>query len=236
MLLQTNIVPKLLKVQEATNPCSNLACKLTKSNCSSTGLLGLGGFCTGRVVAMGATAELHDAGKALTGYPCIEHRGVLTETVTRSGDYSAKGTYVSKAWKVCDCVPALSAAGRAKLVTLSDLGHTEVADRVDNDNGTHLRLSDPIFHLGMPDVEDYLEKQNPSLPHLPTFGADELHKPLANMSVADVITQWMAAFADSAPGLSLNVTDAQINALKVSSHWVVGCMPVGTQLSVDRCC
>eukprot|EP00878_Enallax_costatus_P023273 GHUV01024744.1.p1 GENE.GHUV01024744.1~~GHUV01024744.1.p1 ORF type:complete len:307 (+),score=8.02 GHUV01024744.1:91-921(+) len=184
------------------------------ANCTSSGLLGIGGFCTGRVVAMGATSELHDTGRALIGYPCLEHRGVLTEVVTRFGDYSAKGTYVSKAWKVCDCAPVVAAVDGSNLVTLNDLGDIQVADKKGNDDVTHLRIITPTFNLGMPDVTAFLAKQNLSLPQLPTFGADKLQKPLATMSVADVVTQWMAAFTDLTTVPSLNLTEPKINALK----------------------
>jgi hypothetical protein len=46
---------------------------------TSVGLLGLGGYCTGKVVAVGATSTLHPTGKALLGYPCIEHTGPVLD-------------------------------------------------------------------------------------------------------------------------------------------------------------
>jgi hypothetical protein len=62
----------------------------------------VGAFCTGRVVSMGAAAQLSDFGKAVLGHPCVEHTGPLLRIMTW-GDYSARGRYISKAWKICDC-------------------------------------------------------------------------------------------------------------------------------------
>lgn len=42
-----------------------------KPNCTSVGMLGVGGFCTGKVVSMGNTAKLHPTGQSFLGYPCI---------------------------------------------------------------------------------------------------------------------------------------------------------------------
>jgi hypothetical protein len=42
---------------------------------TSVGVLGVGGYCTGTIVAVGAASTLHPTGKALLGYPCVEHIG-----------------------------------------------------------------------------------------------------------------------------------------------------------------
>jgi hypothetical protein len=43
----TNIVPNPILDATTGNPCTNLACKLDKTNCTSAGLFGVGGFCSG---------------------------------------------------------------------------------------------------------------------------------------------------------------------------------------------
>eukprot|EP00775_Hariotina_reticulata_P006800 gene6800-7016_t len=101
----TNLMPTPSMVTASTNPCVNLACRLDRPNCQSSGMSSLGdvgSFCTGRVVAMGAAALLSDFGKAVLGHPCIEHTGPLLRIMTW-GDYTARGRYISKAWKICDC-------------------------------------------------------------------------------------------------------------------------------------
>jgi hypothetical protein len=58
---------------------------------------------------MGATAKLHSAGESYIGYPCIEVKdikaGLLAAPAAAAadGDYSAKGVYVAKSWKVGGC-------------------------------------------------------------------------------------------------------------------------------------
>ncbi|KAF8063666.1 Prx [Scenedesmus sp. PABB004] len=112
MCFGTNLVPNPLLELVAGNPCTNLACKLDRANCTSRGVLGVGGFCTGRVVPMGAAAKLHPSGKAFVGHPCLEHKGPVLD-IMPLGDYTARGTYIAKAWKVCDCIAGLGLADKA---------------------------------------------------------------------------------------------------------------------------
>eukprot|EP00775_Hariotina_reticulata_P008256 gene8256-8444_t len=99
----TNVLLNPVLEMTVGNPCLNLACKLERPNCHSAGLFGIGGFCTGRVAAVEKTARLHPVGRAFLGYPCIEHKGPVVNMIP-IGDRTARGTYVSKAWKVCDCI------------------------------------------------------------------------------------------------------------------------------------
>jgi hypothetical protein len=46
---------------------------------TSVGVLGVGGYCTGTIVAVGAASTLHPTGKALLGYPCVEHTGPVLD-------------------------------------------------------------------------------------------------------------------------------------------------------------
>jgi hypothetical protein len=61
---------------------------------------------------MGATAKLHSVGESYVGYPCIEVKdiksGLLAAPAAAAagaadGDYSAKGVYAAKSWKVRSC-------------------------------------------------------------------------------------------------------------------------------------
>jgi hypothetical protein len=51
---------------------------------------------------MGATAKLHSLGESYIGYPCIEVKDIKAGLMAAAaaGDYSAKGAYVAKSWKV----------------------------------------------------------------------------------------------------------------------------------------
>lgn len=58
---------------------------------TSVGLLGLGGYCTGKIMAINAASTLHPTGQALLGYPCIEHTGPVLDLLpvisnTQKGD------------------------------------------------------------------------------------------------------------------------------------------------------
>jgi hypothetical protein len=48
--------------------------------------------------------KLHPVGRAFLGYPCIEHKGPILNLIPAGDRRTAKGTYVAKAWKVCDCI------------------------------------------------------------------------------------------------------------------------------------
>uniref|UniRef100_A0A383VAQ1 Uncharacterized protein n=1 Tax=Tetradesmus obliquus TaxID=3088 RepID=A0A383VAQ1_TETOB len=106
----TNLLPTAAAgAAESLSPCANLACKLAKEGCESSGAFGVGSFCTGKVVSMGATAKLHALGTSYLGYPCIELKdikaGLLAGAAAAAaagpaGDYSAKGAFVAKSWKV----------------------------------------------------------------------------------------------------------------------------------------
>jgi hypothetical protein len=56
MCFGTNIVPNPILDATTGNPCTNLACKLDRPNCTSVGLLGVGGFCTGEAAQLTAAA------------------------------------------------------------------------------------------------------------------------------------------------------------------------------------
>jgi hypothetical protein len=153
MCFGTNLVPNPLLELTTGNPCANLACKLDRPNCTSMGILGVGGFCTGKVVAMGTAAKLHQSGKAMLGHPCIEHKGTMLDLMPIA-DYNAKGVYVAKAWKACDCVKGGGGVANASLA---------------------VRM--PSWGSAM--------KMLPRFPFLA--------KPLINMSLPDVLAQWVAA-------------------------------------------
>jgi hypothetical protein len=53
MCFGTNIAPNPILDATTGNPCTNLACKLDKANCTSAGLFGVGGFCSGGVPESG---------------------------------------------------------------------------------------------------------------------------------------------------------------------------------------
>jgi hypothetical protein len=53
MCFGTNIAPNPILDATTGNPCTNLACKLDKANCTSAGLFGVGGFCSGGVLESG---------------------------------------------------------------------------------------------------------------------------------------------------------------------------------------
>jgi hypothetical protein len=109
MCFGTNMLPNPLLAVTTGNPCAHLACKLDRPNCTSSGI-GWAGFCTGRVTATSSSAKLHPSGKVFLGHPCIEHKGPMLNLMPLA-DYSARGIYAAKAWKVCDCIrgPGLKA-------------------------------------------------------------------------------------------------------------------------------
>ncbi|WIA42975.1 hypothetical protein OEZ86_009515 [Tetradesmus obliquus] len=193
MCFGTNIMPNPLLDATLGNPCTNLACKLDRPNCTSAGLLGLGGFCTGKVVSMGATAKLHPVGQAFLGYPCVEHQGPVLNLLPL-GDYSAKGTFAPKAWKVCDCIQgwaihegAIGVMARSDgdvsltLPDLPTLPHFPFLAKAIHEGAVGvLARSDGDVSLTLPDL--------PTLPHFPF-----LAKGLINMSLPDVLAQWVAA-------------------------------------------
>jgi hypothetical protein len=53
MCFGTNIAPNPILDATTGNPCTNLACKLDKANCTSAGLFGVGGFCSGGAAGPG---------------------------------------------------------------------------------------------------------------------------------------------------------------------------------------
>jgi hypothetical protein len=104
MCYGTNIIPNPLLDATFGNPCANLACQLNVGNCTS-GPMGLGGVCHGKVVSMSNTVPLHPAGAPWVGYPCMEHKGPLLALLPKlqHADYDSNGKFVAKAWKTCDC-------------------------------------------------------------------------------------------------------------------------------------
>uniref|UniRef100_A0A383V773 Uncharacterized protein n=1 Tax=Tetradesmus obliquus TaxID=3088 RepID=A0A383V773_TETOB len=178
MCFGTNLMPNPLLDATLGNPCTNLACKLDRPNCTTTNF-GLDGFCTGKVVSMGATAKLHASGKSFLGYPCIEHRGPVLDLVPL-GDYTARGVYMAKAWKVCDCI--------------SGLGTKDGSITLDLPLGASLTIIPPKF---------------PTLPQYPW-----IDRGLINMSLPDVLAQWVAANLADAPMPTLTIEEPQTLQLK----------------------
>lgn len=180
MCFGTNIVPAPMVDLNVQNACTNLACKLDRPNCTSPGVLGIGGFCTGRVVAMGTTAKLHPSGMAFLGYPCMESKGLITDMVPVIGDYTAKGTYVAKAWKVCDCINGFG------------LANNSVAFRTHK--GGSVTFNVPKF---------------PTLPHFPF-----INRALINMSMPDVLAQWVVANQNAAKVPHVSITKDESDELR----------------------
>ncbi|KAF8063665.1 hypothetical protein HT031_003520 [Scenedesmus sp. PABB004] len=188
----TNLTPGPL-VGGPGDACANLACKLDKPGCASKALLGsgIGGFCTGRVVAMGATAKLHPSGAAAVGHPCIATEGHKPEpgaAPPAGGDYDASGTYVARAWRACDCGfggPAKPSPGWS--VSLPGGGSV-------SDAGDAIALSLPAKNVSL-------------LPSL-AWG-----KALVNMTVAEALRDWIAAVNAKAVVPNLTLPTAKLAAL-----------------------
>lgn len=93
----SNTMPNVLLDATVGNPCAYLACKLDTPGCASLGLLGVGGFCTGRIVAAtGNDAKLSTVGRAHLGAPCIAHTGPALDIIPVADD-SAGSTRITKA-------------------------------------------------------------------------------------------------------------------------------------------
>ncbi|KAF6261546.1 hypothetical protein COO60DRAFT_1625305 [Scenedesmus sp. NREL 46B-D3] len=180
MCFGTNIAPNPILDATTGNPCTNLACKLDKPNCTSAGLLGLGGFCSGKVVAMGSTAKLHPVGQNFVGYPCVERKGAVLDLLP-VGDYTARGTYAAKAWKVCDCIQGFAI----------HQGSIGVLAQPDGD-----------ISLTLPGL--------PTLPHFPF-----LAKGLLNMSLPDVLAQWVGANQANAQLPQVELSPKQIREIEI---------------------
>jgi hypothetical protein len=248
MCYGTNIVPNPILDHTVGNPCMNLACQLHYPNCTS-GPLGLGGFCTGKVVRMGTTAKLHPGGAIWEGFPCIEHKGPLLALLPKvphklfrnvSGDYNANGAYVSKAWKVCDCIngAGLKAGSLAmqlpdhvqeKLNMTAQIISAFLETRVDK-----LRLS-PIVEkitelvdgvtealsmfeasLSIPVKDSSILGLSSMLPSLEVSVTElpVMQQGVLDMSLPQVLAQWATAFAAKAQLTKAVISQSKLNALR----------------------
>ncbi|WIA22525.1 hypothetical protein OEZ86_009517 [Tetradesmus obliquus] len=244
----TNLLPTAAAgAAESLSPCANLACKLAKEGCESSGAFGVGSFCTGKVVSMGATAKLHALGTSYLGYPCIELKdikagllaGAAAAAAGPAGDYSAKGAFVAKSWKVCDCaaggVTAQASQDKSGNITiklpevpLPRVTITTFPVDIKPPNFTLPAFSPKALNFSLPaslaalakianftaldlDFSD-LNFTLPSLPtlqfsnasatlgsHLPVALLASLpaglrfDKPVVNMTLPEVVAQWLAA-------------------------------------------
>lgn len=244
MCYGTNIIPNPLLDATVGNPCANLACKLHNPNCTS-GPLGLGGFCTGTVKRMGYTAKLHPAGAVWEGYPCIEHKGPLlallpkvSKFVNATGDADGNGAFVSKAWKVCDCIngPGLKPGSlavalpehvEAKLNLTAQIISSFLETKVEK-----MRLS-PVVEKVTEVVDGIVEalsmfELSLSLPvkeHLPLKSllpvievnvteVPGMQQGVMGMQMPDVLAQWATAFATKAQLKKYIVSQSKLNALR----------------------
>lgn len=244
MCYGTNIIPNPLLDATVGNPCANLACKLHNPNCTS-GPLGLGGFCTGTVKRMGYTAKLHPAGAVWEGHPCIEHKGPLlallpkvAKFVNASGEADGNGAYVSKAWKVCDCIngPGLKPGSlavalpehvEAKLNLTAQIISSFLETKVEK-----MRLS-PVVEKITEVVDGIVEalsmfELSLSLPvkeHLPLKSllpaieaniteVPGMQQGVLGMQMPDVLAQWATAFATKAQLKKYIVSQSKLNALR----------------------
>jgi hypothetical protein len=132
--------------------------------------MGVGGFCTGRVVATGAAAMLHPQGKQWLGYPCVEHKNPgLSLRASILGELTSGQDMVGKSWKVCDCVK--TSTSRNSLAVMMP-------------NGT---IASYIFGKG----DSKQQKREEPTVAVPLMSVYE-------MNIKDVVTQWLAAKAGNA--------------------------------------
>jgi hypothetical protein len=107
----TNMRLPFLAGGAEVQPCTYLACKLIKDNCTSPGIQAptaapgaSGGFCTGRVVALTPESMLHPEGRKWLGHPCLEVPGSPPSLVANVlQDIATSPRFVARAWKACDC-------------------------------------------------------------------------------------------------------------------------------------
>lgn len=109
-----------------------------------------------------------------------EHKGAVLDLLPM-GDYSARGTFIAKAWKVCDCVNGFGFSFDGLSVKIGQNGG--------------LRLSTAKF------------------PMSPTFPF--LKKHLMNMTLPDVISQWVAANQADAKIPEVTVSEEQLSKIKI---------------------
>jgi hypothetical protein len=148
----------LLVTREAQHVCANLACALDVPGCVSPGALGFGGFCSGRVVALGEAPVLHAAAAVLLGLPCIETKwlrspGMADIAALAAADAGA-GAYVKGAWKVCGCAgaAAVSAVVSAATKAAADVPFNAGSDLPDGGSSSskQVTLTLPALDVPMP--------------------------------------------------------------------------------------
>ena len=175
MCLGTNMRLPFLSSGIETSPCSFLGCKLDTASCTSSGLMGVGGFCTGRVVAMGAEAMLHPQGKQWLGYPCVEHKAAsLGLRASMLGELTSAEDMVSKSWKVCDCVKKTPLRNSLAIMMPNGTITSYIFGKASSSGG-----------------EQQQQQQQPATVAVPLM-------PVYDMGTKDVVTQWLAAKAGNA--------------------------------------
>jgi len=242
MCYGTNIIPNPLLDTTVGNPCTNLACKLHNPNCTS-GPLGIGGFCTGYVVPMAKEGKLHPAGKVWVGHPCIEHKGPLLALLPavkhfKDGDYNSNGTYVSKAWKVCDCINGPGLKPGSIAVDLPDaleekLNFTaQIISSFLETKAEKMRLSPVVekitevvdgitealsmfeLSLSLPMKDKFPLKQLLPSIEINATEVPAMQQPVMGMDMPDVLAQWATAFATKAPLKKYIISQSKLNALR----------------------
>jgi hypothetical protein len=184
MCYGTNMRLPFLNSGLDVSPCSFLACKLDTASCTSSGLMGVGGFCTGKVVSMGAAAMLHPQGKQWLGYPCVEHKSSgLGLRAGMLGEMTSAEDMVAKSWKVCDCVK--KAPLRNSLAMM--LPNGTITSYI---FGKSSSSSSGGGGGGGQQQQQQQQKQEPTVavPLMPVY----------EMGIKDVVTQWLAAKAGNA--------------------------------------
>jgi hypothetical protein len=192
----------------AVSPCTFLGCRLDVGSCTSTGLMGVGGFCTGRVVATGTAELLHPQGRQWLGYPCVEHRpapsiiaGVLGNEQQQQQTFASSGL-VAKAWKVCDCVRTATMRSSLAILmpngTITSFRFGRPADSTGR--GGSLKGGSPSNKQQQKDTN----KQQQAVVAVPLM-------PVYDMELKDVMTQWLAAKAGNAalPSTSISADLAE---------------------------
>eukprot|EP00878_Enallax_costatus_P035703 GHUV01039903.1.p1 GENE.GHUV01039903.1~~GHUV01039903.1.p1 ORF type:complete len:323 (+),score=73.02 GHUV01039903.1:668-1636(+) len=144
---------QILPLQNYLKPCTNLACQLDKPGCRSFGVLGIGSYCTGTVVAMADVSQLHPIARLLVGYPCIEHTGPILDVIPAFSSAENKGVYMAKAWKTCDCLQGAATVIQAMISKNESLALNITV----GDMGTILTK---VFNVSLPDcnLEDMLKQ------------------------------------------------------------------------------
>jgi hypothetical protein len=184
-----------------TVPCSFLACKLSVKNCTSQGVLGVGGFCAGRVVALTPEHLLHPEGRQWLNYPCVEYKSSSTSAVQQA-DVTTSPLLASKAWRVCDCLQTASRGGHESSVPVM-LPDGAITSYVFPPRAAAPQPQAPSAEPTQPSgsaseqVATKLPAQQPQQQAAPSVVGLPL-MPVYEMTSRDVVTQWLVANAGNA--------------------------------------